>query len=356
MKIFISHIKEESNLALVLKSWIESTFLGQVDVFVSSDIDDISAGDKWFNSIEQSLSEAKALIVICSQNSVARPWINFETGAGWIKKIPVIPVCHSGITKSNLPIPLSFFQAVAITEDNFSLLFIESLAKHLGYNRIPNISFDTMQRELLKTISFQSDETFQEEELGLIDYLVEMEDGFAKLTEVSVLISKETEKIGLETQKATAQVLEINANPSQGSSKHNQRIAKHLASAMESYANQVRIYNNEFSQLLIRLEKSLEFIFRPQEITSDKDRDALVFALGVLDQFKITATETKSATESYCSTLENMPKIERHLNRSMRLASSEVKNTVDNLDNTVAMTIKIITMANNIFNSSKESA
>ena len=203
MIIFISHIKEESSLALVLKSWIESTFLGQVDVFVSSDIDDISAGDKWFNSIEQSLSEAKALIVICSQNSVTRPWINFETGAGWIKKIPVIPVCHSGISKSNLPIPLSFFQAVAVSEDNFSLLFIESLAKHLGYSRIPNISFDTMQRELLKTISFQSEEIFQEEELGLMDYLVEMEDGFAKLTEATMLISKETEKIGLETQKAT---------------------------------------------------------------------------------------------------------------------------------------------------------
>jgi len=350
MKIFISHIQEESSFALVLKSWIESTFLGQVDVFVSSDIDDISAGDKWFNSIEQSLNEAKALIVICSQNSVMRPWINFETGAGWIKKIPVIPVCHSGISKSNLPIPLAFFQAVAVTEDNFSLLFIESLAKHLGYSRIPNISFDTMQRELLKTISFQSEEIFQEGELGLIDYFVEMEDGFAKLIEVSMLISKETENIGLETQKATAQVLENNSNPTQGTNKHNQRIAKHLASAMEAYANQIRIYNNEFSQLLIRLEKSLEYIFRPQEIHSNEDKEALVYALKILEQFKINAAETKTTHEEYSYTLENMPKIERHLNRSMHLASKEVKNTVDNLDKTVAMTIKIITMVKNILN------
>ena len=34
MKVFISHIAEEAALASVLKDWIESTFLGQVDVFV----------------------------------------------------------------------------------------------------------------------------------------------------------------------------------------------------------------------------------------------------------------------------------------------------------------------------------
>ena len=34
MKVFISHIAKEVALASVLKDWIESTFLGQVDVFV----------------------------------------------------------------------------------------------------------------------------------------------------------------------------------------------------------------------------------------------------------------------------------------------------------------------------------
>ena len=36
MKVFISHVSEEAPLALVLKEWIENSFLGQVDVFVSS--------------------------------------------------------------------------------------------------------------------------------------------------------------------------------------------------------------------------------------------------------------------------------------------------------------------------------
>jgi len=37
MKVFISHISEEKELAFVLKEWIETTFLGQLSVFVSSE-------------------------------------------------------------------------------------------------------------------------------------------------------------------------------------------------------------------------------------------------------------------------------------------------------------------------------
>ena len=41
MKVFISHVTEESAFALVLKDWIESTFAVRCDVFVSSDLRDV---------------------------------------------------------------------------------------------------------------------------------------------------------------------------------------------------------------------------------------------------------------------------------------------------------------------------
>ena len=47
MKIFLTHIGEEAGLAAVLKRWIEDTFPGKCEVFVSSDSDDIVPGDKW---------------------------------------------------------------------------------------------------------------------------------------------------------------------------------------------------------------------------------------------------------------------------------------------------------------------
>ena len=64
MIAFISHISEEKNLALVFKKWIESSFLGQISVFVSSDPQSIPAGNKWREDLTYALDESKLLIIL----------------------------------------------------------------------------------------------------------------------------------------------------------------------------------------------------------------------------------------------------------------------------------------------------
>jgi hypothetical protein len=108
--IFISHIHEEEQLAHALKAFIEDSFLRTIDVFASSQDDSIRLGDDWNERIKQSLLNCDLLIVLCSPVSVTRPWINFEAGAGWIKGIPVIPLCHSGLSPGALRAPLNRFQ------------------------------------------------------------------------------------------------------------------------------------------------------------------------------------------------------------------------------------------------------
>jgi len=146
--IFISHIHEEASLAMVFKEWIETTFLGQCEVFVSSDNDDIPAGSQWLVEVEKSLQSAVGLIVLCSNTSLSRPWINFETGCGWIKKVPVIPICHSGLKKANLPRPFSEFQALELDDTTFIEKLFASLSKHLGYAKTPRINNGAMKQEL----------------------------------------------------------------------------------------------------------------------------------------------------------------------------------------------------------------
>lgn len=153
MKLFISHINEESSIASVLKEWIESSFVGKCDVFVSSDKDDIPAGSKWLEEIDKALGEAVALIVLCSPNSLARPWINFETGCGWIKSVPIIPVCHSGQKKATLPAPISMFQALELDDEQFVGNLLSSLAKHLGFSKIPRIDQNAMRQEMLAAVT-----------------------------------------------------------------------------------------------------------------------------------------------------------------------------------------------------------
>lgn len=148
MKIFVSHISEEAGLAQWLKTWIESTFSGQCEVFVSSDSNDLSLGDKWIDTIEAKLSDTKLLIVLCSPRSLLRPWINFEAGCGWIKRIPIIPICHSGQDKDKLPPPLFLFQALDLESDESCEALIQALADKLDINKLPRINYDEMKREL----------------------------------------------------------------------------------------------------------------------------------------------------------------------------------------------------------------
>jgi hypothetical protein len=147
MRVFMSHIHEEAAFALVLKDWIESTFGDGCDVFLSSDNDDLPAGSRWLEEVDGALSESVAVVTICSPSSVMRPWINFETGCAWIKRTPVIPICHSGLTRETLPQPLSRFQALDFSPDMPRKL-LEAIAKYLSVGILPRIAWDTMYNEL----------------------------------------------------------------------------------------------------------------------------------------------------------------------------------------------------------------
>lgn len=96
-KLFISHISDESETAQVLKRHLAKDFLNLLDIFVSSDRKTIAAGSKWLDEVSFALRDAQIEIVLCSKESTARPWVNFEAGAGWIRGIRVIPVCHRGL-------------------------------------------------------------------------------------------------------------------------------------------------------------------------------------------------------------------------------------------------------------------
>lgn len=86
-------------------------------VFVSSDPRDNTLGQEWLQKIKFNLRKCVVEIVISSPQSIKRPWINFEAGAGWIRNVSVIPLCHSGLDPNRLPAPLHALQAATATDE-----------------------------------------------------------------------------------------------------------------------------------------------------------------------------------------------------------------------------------------------
>jgi hypothetical protein len=146
-RIFISHISIETQLAQSLKQQIEKDFLGMVEIFVSSDEKTIQAGAKWLEEVDKALKRADLQIVLCSKESVERPWVNFEAGAAWLRGIPVIPICHSGMHLSDLLMPLSALQGIECSQPNGVQKLYDAIATRLKVNS-PAVDFEAIARHL----------------------------------------------------------------------------------------------------------------------------------------------------------------------------------------------------------------
>lgn len=154
--VFISHIHEEKEVAIAFKDLVEASFLNMIDVFVSSDGESISMGDKWLNSISHALQQCSVEVVACSPVSIQRPWVHFEGGAGWVRGVPVIPLCHSGLQPAGLPVPLNMLNG-AVASDAASVgLVLSVIAKALG-SSVPR---PDLTAYLSRVLTFEQQYTF----------------------------------------------------------------------------------------------------------------------------------------------------------------------------------------------------
>lgn len=146
--IFISHIGDEAAIAEAVKDAISTDFLGMTEVFVSSDLQSIQAGASWLHEVESGLGRANVLLVLCSPRSVSRPWINFEAGAAWLKQIPIVPICHGGLSLMQLPMPLAVMQGVSLSDPRGLKRLYIRIAKTLGAKVLPSRDFELLASRL----------------------------------------------------------------------------------------------------------------------------------------------------------------------------------------------------------------
>jgi hypothetical protein len=142
-RLFISHVSEETALARLLKERLTRDFLDALDVFVSSDGKSIDAGEPWLKDVKTGLAKARFAIVLCSPDSIGKPWVNFECGAAWVRDIPLVPICHSGLTPENLPSPLNMLQGFQAADPEGLQSLYRTVARHLEMG-VPAVDFNAL--------------------------------------------------------------------------------------------------------------------------------------------------------------------------------------------------------------------
>jgi len=129
LSVFVSHMHEDAPVARLLSEYLERGFARALIPFVSSERTSIPLGVKWLARIEDALRDCRVAIVLASPSSVARPWVNFEAGAAWMRGVRIIPVCIGGMRVEALPQPLRSLQACEVTsKEELGALFCEIAA------------------------------------------------------------------------------------------------------------------------------------------------------------------------------------------------------------------------------------
>jgi len=141
LDVFVSHLTVESKFADLLTSCLKRDFIGLLDFFVSSDATSIPVGSQWFEEVLDAIRRARLQFVVCSSDSVRRPWINYEAGAAQVRDVEVVPLCHSGMTPAQLPVPLSMAEGVVLTDAGSLRKLYARLAALLGSD-IPGADFE----------------------------------------------------------------------------------------------------------------------------------------------------------------------------------------------------------------------
>lgn len=146
-------------MALLIKDSLESEFSGFVDVFVSSDGTTIPAGSNFLKRVEDGLIDCVGAIYLLSPASVRRNWINFELGAVWVRnvasvrsgnsEIPTVPLCHSGMTPSALPLPLSNLNGVVANQASQLEFTFRSLQSAVGGKGSLKTDFDVLAAKII---------------------------------------------------------------------------------------------------------------------------------------------------------------------------------------------------------------
>jgi hypothetical protein len=146
--LFVSHAAVDKELATHLKMVIELSFFG-IDVFVSSDPEDLPIGDPWVEQILKALERAKLILVLGTERSLNRKWVWFESGAGWDRRRQIFTGCVGKLRKNNLPPPFGQHTARNLDEELDCRELFDLIAKEFEITQQP-VNFADLCRNLIR--------------------------------------------------------------------------------------------------------------------------------------------------------------------------------------------------------------
>jgi hypothetical protein len=183
-RVFISYVHEDKEIAEAVQRMLASVLKLEDEVFLSADTTQVLAGHVWLDRIREALETCELLLLLLSERSINRAWVNFEAGAVWLARKPVIPICIGRMLIEFLPQPYAGIQAVKLPGDAHYLL--TSVHRHLALETDPPLA-QWQQRDQHRRLYERDGRVMTDEEkfrIDLLDPYKELERAFSMWSDI----------------------------------------------------------------------------------------------------------------------------------------------------------------------------
>ncbi|WP_255151337.1 nucleoside 2-deoxyribosyltransferase [Halorarius halobius] len=169
-----------------------------------------------------------------------------------------------------------------------------------------------------------------EPEMGLFDYVAEIDDRLTSLNDGMSNITDRTFELRSEILSKTSE-LETAVDQNGGAHKEANRIARRLATDLKSYSS-------DLDEELGQIDEDLDFIMSAQEkfieVADPSDDEHEELLIDMRNEFKEFVDETNEASQGITEITDDLNTI-RGMNRDLDQGINQVTSTLDELDNTL---------------------
>ena len=192
----------------------------------------------------------------------------------------------------------------------------------------------------------------EEDDRGFLDHVIDVVEGYNKLATIATDVTGAMQRdVSQPMTTATEELGKLTAGGRMADPRAAQAVARRLANRITRFSDNLAKANMEYVEILQNTEYSLEFT-ASFVVAQDKQTDMdMEEQFNNLHEFRKAAIGARVSCIKLADTSDDLPRIERRLNRALGDQSEELRRFGSNLDRTIAS----VTRALNIWEGRRKS-
>lgn len=311
--------------------------------------DDIKSQQNILKDIIEGISKSDLIIADLTEPN---PNVYYEMGIAHALKKPVISLTQD---ISELPFDLKSYRVI-----EYSIHFanirkakkeLKDLLKEFQSGEMPysNPVLDFLGKEDLNQITYSTHDTHQED-LGFIDHLVEIENFFKELNDVTMGLADSTNDVGFKTDEATKKIRRATSGgPSQAATIRVRKISQALAKDYGEYSDKIRESNPKYQRINGKIKTSLDFIFNFLDKNIEEyDEEDLIETKETFANMEESLFKAKDELENFQYTLKEIPDFQSDLTKSINQTIDNQDDLIGNVDQTLSTASRTVRLIEKI--------